>query len=120
MKAGAILGIIGGVLALLVGAVGYSASTTLGNLSAGVGYAEGASSMQFYRLMSIVLPIVGLVGGGMAFKNPKVGAGLMAVSTVGILFSFGVGIFSLLCAGLLGVGALLVFLDAQKGPYERT
>ena len=54
----------------------------------------------------------------MAFNNLTVGAGLMAVSVVGILFSFGFGIFSLICAGLLGVGALLVFLDTQIGPYE--
>ena len=118
MKAGAILGIIGGVLALIVGGVGYSASTALGNLSAAVGDAEGASSMQFYRIMSIILPIVGIVGGGMAFSRPQAGAGLMAVAAVGIVFSFGLGFFSLVCAGLLGVGALLVFLDMQKGPYE--
>ena len=27
--------------------------------------------MQFYSIMSIVLPIVGLVGAGMSIKNPK-------------------------------------------------
>lgn len=117
MKAGAILGIIGGVLALIVGAVGYSASTVMGNLSAGIGYNEGFVSSQFYRLMSVALPIIGLVGGGLTFKNPKLGAGLMSVAAVGILWSFGFGIFSIICAGLLGIGAFLAFLDAEKGPY---
>ena len=119
MKAGAILGMIGGVLALIVGAIGYSASTAIGSLASEIGHQEGASSMQFYRLMSVVLPIVGLFGAGLTFKNPYLGASLMGMSAAGILFSFGVGIFSIICATLLGIGAIFAFLDTQKGPYQQ-
>ena len=119
MKAGGVLGIVGGVLSLLVGAVGSSASSMLGSMATGIGYNEGAASMQFYSIMAIALPIVGLIGGGLASKNAKLGALLMAASAGGMLFVFGFGMFSLLCAGLLGVGALLTFLDNEKGPYEK-
>ena len=114
MKAGMILGIIGGVIALLIGAVGYSASSTLGSLSSGVGYAEGASSMQFYSMMAIVLPIAGIVGGGIVNKNAGLGAGLMAVSALGILWVFGIGMFSLVPAILLGIGALIVVMNMNE------
>lgn len=119
MKVGMILGIIGGVIALLVGAVGYSASSTLGSLSAGVGYAEGASTMQFYSIMSIVLPIAGIVGAGIAGKNAQVSAGLMGVSAVGIVWAFGFGLMSIVPAVLLGIGAFLVISDQDKGPSQQ-
>lgn len=114
MKGGMILGIIGAVISLLVGAVGYSASSTLGSWASAVEYQEGAASMQFYAIMSIVLPIVGLVGSGITSKNAKLGAALMGVSAVGILWAFGIGIFSIICSVLLGVGSVLVFLDSEK------
>jgi len=120
MKTGMILGIIGGVIALLVGAVGYSATSTLGSLSNSVGYQEGASSMQFYSFAAIALPIVGLIGGGIAGKNPQLSAGLMGLSAVGILWVFGLGMMSIVPAVLLGIGAFLVISDGQKGPYENT
>lgn len=114
MKIGMILGIIGGVIALLIGAVGYSAASTAGSWSSAVGYSEGASSMQFYSIMSIVLPIVGIVGGGIVGKNAMAGAVLMALSAAGILWVFGVGVLSLIPAALLGIGAVLVFMDLNN------
>ncbi len=120
MKTGMILGIIGGVIALLIGAVGYSASSALGSLSSGVGYAEGESSMQFYSIMSIVLPIAGIIGGGIAGKNAQASAGLMGISAAGILWVFGLGIMSIVPAALLGIGALLVITDTDKGPNNQS
>lgn len=115
MKTGMILGVIGGVLALLVGAIGYAATSTLGSWASALSYEEGADQMQFYSIMSILLPIVGLVGGGISGRNALLGAGLMALSAAGILYVFGIGIFSIICAGLLGTGAVLVFSDQGKG-----
>jgi len=114
MKAGGILGIIGGVIALLVGAVGHSASGMMGSLASGVGYSEGAASMQYYGVMSLGLPILGLVGAGLAFTQGKLGGALMAVSAAGIIFVFGGGMLALICAVLLGIGAMLAFLDKGK------
>lgn len=114
MKVGGVLGIIGGLIALLVGAIGHSATGMLGSLAAGVGYSEGEASMQYYGVMSLALPIVGLVGAGLSFQQGKLGAALMAISAAGILFVFGAGALSLICAVLLGVGAALAFLDKGK------
>lgn len=114
MKAGGVIGIIGGVIALLIGAIGNSASGMLGSMASGIGYAEGAASMQYYGVMSLGLPIVGLIGAGLSFQQGKLGGALMAVSALGILYVFGVGILSLICAILLGIGALLAIADKGK------
>lgn len=130
MKAGGILGIIGGVIALIVGVIGFKlagfGSSAMSGIASFNGDANSArvnadvqSTLAFYRTMSILMPIVGLVGGGVAFKNGKVGGALMGVSAAGILWAFGFGVFSLICAVLLGIGAFLAFSDAKKGPYQQ-
>ena len=131
MKAGGILGIIGGVIALLVGAIGFSVAGLGSSMMSGVASiridpnsarvnAEVQSTLAFYRTMSLIMPIVGLVGAGIAFKNGKLGGGLMGVAAAGILWAFGFGIFSLVCAVLLGIGAFLAFSDAQSGARQQT
>ncbi len=120
MKAGMILGIIGGVIALLVGAVGYSASSALGSLSSGIGYEPGASSAQFYSIMSLVLPVAGLLGGGIVGRNAQIGAGLMGLSAVGILWAFGLSFLSIVPAVLLGLGAFLVLSEGESSSHENS
>lgn len=131
MKAGGILGIIGGVIALLVGVVGFSlagaGSSMMSGLASFNGDAQSASlnadvqsSLSFYKVMSLLMPFLGLVGAGIAFSNGKLGGVLMGASALGILWAFGVGIFSLFCGSLLGIGALLALTDAQKKTSKQT
>ena len=108
---GMVLGIIGGVIALLVGAFGYGLSSMGASVSAAVGYQEGSSIMALYQFASLGLPIAALVGSGVAGRAPVVGGAIMGLSAVGMVFVFGFGFFSLVPVVLLGVGALLVFLD---------
>lgn len=114
-----VLGLIGGVLALMVGAIGHRATSMMGNMAAYVEYDDGASQMQFYSVMAILLPILGLIGAGLSGRSSTVAAGLMAVSAAGMLFVFGIGIFSIICSGLLGVGAVLVFSDTTGTPAAK-
>ena len=126
MKAGGILGIIGGVIALLVGVVGYKVAGAGSSLMSGLASFNGdansarinadvQSTLAFYRTMSLLMPIVGLLGAGIAFKNGKLGGGLMAVAAIGILWAFGFGMLAILCAVLLGIGAFLAYSDAENG-----
>lgn len=117
MKTGMILGIIGGIIGLLIGVVGFGLSSVGESASAFVGANGAAGQMQFYKFASILLPIIGLIGSGMAGKNSNLAVGLMALSAIGMLWSFGIGVMSLVPAVLLGIGALLIALDKDKGPY---
>lgn len=120
MKAGMVLGLIGGVFSLLVGAIGYKVSSGLGMMAMAVDYQDGARSMEFYKAMALVLPVVGLIGAGLSGKNTKIAALLMAISAAGTIWVFGVRPVSIICAGLLGVGAFLVLTGAPKNPNAQS
>jgi hypothetical protein len=108
MKVGAlILGIIGGLLTLLYGLLGYG----LGSMAGAVGL----------KIVSIGLPILGLVGAGMVMAKPIIGAVLMGIATVGLMLILGFNFFSLIPIVLLGLGTLLGFLGSQEtsGKNER-
>jgi len=110
MKTGAlVLGIIGGLVALLYGLIGYG----LGSL------AEGAGPL---KLLSIALPVAALSGAGMVKAKPIIGAVLMAIAAIGFVLILGFNFFSLIPVVLLGLGALFGFLgsqeDAKKPPQS--
>ena len=101
MKVGAlILGILGGLVSLSIGFIGYG----LGSMTSGGG------GLQFF---SIALPIVALIGAGIVMSKPVVGAGLMAAAAVGLILVLGFNFFSLIPVILLGLGALLGFMESQ-------
>ena len=108
MKVGAIvLGIIGGLIALIYGGVGFG----LGSLAD----AADAGSGLITKIQSIGIPITALVGAGIVMAQPVIGAALMAVSAVAILVLLGFNTVSLIPVILLGLGALLGFLGANEG-----
>ena len=115
MKTGMVLGLIGGVIGLLVGAMGFAVANA-GNAVAGLGGAEGY--FNFYKYVAIIAPIVALLGAGMVPRQPQIGAALMVVASVLMLFAFGLNMLSLIVVGLVGVGAALVFMDQQPTPYQ--
>jgi len=105
MKTGAlVLGIIGGLIALILGVVGYG----LGSL--------GDSGI--LRFVSIVLPIAALIGAGMVKAKPVIGAALMAIAAIGIVIILGFNLVSLIPVILLGLGAILGFLGKQEGANQ--
>jgi hypothetical protein len=107
MKVGAlVLGIIGGLVALLYGVVGYG----LGSVADAVDAGSGA----WLKLLSVGLPIAALVGAGIVMAQPAIGATLMAVSALGFIWLMGFGFFSMIPVILLGLGALLGFLSLQE------
>jgi len=107
MKTGAlVLGIVGGLIALIYGLVGYG----IGSLGSSAG-AEGAGLV---KLLSIGLPVAALIGAGMVKAKPVIGAVLMAIAAIGFVLILGFNFFSLIPVVLLGLGALLGFLGSQE------
>jgi hypothetical protein len=102
MKTGAlVLGIIGGLVALIFGLLGY-----------GLGSMAGSGGL---KVVSIALPVAALFGAGMVMAKPVIGAALMAVGAIGFVLILGFNFFSLIPVVLLGLGALLGFLGSQEG-----
>jgi hypothetical protein len=96
-----ILGILGGIFGLFIGMFGY-----------GLGAAAGAGTFQ---LISIAIPIASIVGGGMVKGKTVIGAGLMALSTVGMFFIFGFNFFTAIPLVLTALGAVLGFVAMNEG-----
>ncbi len=113
MKTGAlVLGIIGGLIALIYGFVGYG----LGSLGSAA-EAEGAGLV---KLLSIALPVVALIGAGIIKAKPAIGAALMAIGAIGFVLILGFNFFSLIPVVLLGLGALLGLLCMQEDAKQST
>ena len=107
MKVGAlILGILGGLILLSFGLIGYG----LGSL-ADAGKAGTGSAM---KIISLGIPISALVGAGMVMAKPILGSCLMSMSAVAFLLMAGFNFFSLIPLVLLGISALLGFSSAEK------
>jgi len=107
MRVGAmVVGIIGGLVALLYGVFGYAVGGVFD-----VGEAEAGAPA---RTLSIALPVVALVGAGVVMAKPLLGAILMAAAAAAIALNFDIGMFTLIPLVLLGVGALLGFLGMSE------
>jgi hypothetical protein len=107
MKTGAlVLGILGGVIALIYGMVGYG----LGDLGSSLGVKD-SGTMKF---LSLGLPIAGLVGAGMVKTKAVIGAALMGIAAIGIVLFLGFNFFSLIPVVLLGLGAFLAVLGSRE------
>lgn len=113
MKVGAlVLGIIGGLIALAYGAIGFA----LG----GIGHwatsfvDPGDPTYQIMQFLSVVLPIVALIGAGLVMAQPVLGASLMGVAAIAFVIIVGFTFFSMIPVILLGIGALLGYLESQN------
>jgi hypothetical protein len=107
MKTGAlVMGIIGGLIALVYGMVGYG----LGDLGSSLGVKDSG----MVKFLSLGLPIAGLIGAGIVKAKAVIGAALMGIAAIGIVFILGFNFFSLIPVVLLGLGALLAFFGSQE------
>lgn len=105
MKTGsAVLGILGGAIALIIGVISFF----VGDL----GQALGIQGSVARQVISLALPIAALVGGGIAPRSGLLGGLLMLASAVGILIVLDIGVLSLITAIPIGIGALLAFIGA--------
>ena len=113
MKTGsAVLGILGGAIALIIGVVSFF----VGDLGQTLGI-EGSAARQ---VISLALPIAALIGGGIAPRSGVVGGLLMLVSAAGILIVLEIGVFSLITAIPIGIGALLAFIGSVTAQKSTT
>lgn len=105
MKIGsAVLGIVGGAIALVVGVISFF----VGDLGQTLGI-EGSLTRQ---ILSLALPVAALAGGGIAPKSGVIGGLLMAGSAAGILIVLEIGVMSLITAIPIGLGAVLALIGA--------
>ncbi|MEO1239829.1 MAG: hypothetical protein AAFW64_09305, partial [Pseudomonadota bacterium] len=75
---------------------------------------ENAQRLVF---VGIAAPVLALAGGAMAHPRPTIGGVLLAVSAAGMLWAYGVGVFTMFPIVLTGLAALFALLGrATKEP----
>ena len=106
-NAALMLGIIGGLIAMLVGFFGFG-YTELVKSHSEVGEIFGLpKDPQLIRLASFLAPVMAIAGGAMAKIRALVGGILMLLGGVLIYFAFGFGVFTMFPIGFCIIGGLL-------------
>lgn len=111
-NAAVVLGILGGVLGMVTGFFVYGYVEFLDWFNGEVEQSVFRAPENAGRLVAvgIVSPVLALAGGAMAHPRPVIGAILLAVSAAGMLWAYGVGVFTMFPIVLTGLAALMALL----------
>ena len=99
-----ICGLIGGILGIFIGMAGYGYGSFVGFMEP-----TSASAARNYQLISLAVPIAGIVGAAIVRANALIAGLLMAASAAGMFHQFGFNMFTGVPLALTAVGALLAF-----------
>ncbi len=112
-NAAVVLGIIGGVLALIVG---YSVNgwivfsdwfnTEVNNV---IDPVENARRL---RIIGLLAPLLAIAGGAMSVLRPFFGAALMLAAAAGMIWGLGFGVFTMFPISLCALGGVLGLIGA--------
>lgn len=106
-NAAAALGLIGGLLALLMGMVSFGYTEALTNWGEIEGIAELPENAQTIRIMSVVAPLLAIAGGAMAKFRALWGGLALGAAALGLYAVFGVGFFSIFPISMCALAAIL-------------
>ncbi len=106
-NAALMLGIIGGLLALIVGFVSYGYTEFIDQYGEIEGLAHQVDRVGLIRGVSFFAPLLAIAGGAMARARALWGGVLMLVSAGLMLYAFDFGVFTMFPIGMTGLGGLL-------------
>ncbi len=106
-NAALMLGVIGGLIAMVVGFFGFGYTEVLRNYNE-VGDVFGrVENVELVRLASFLAPLLAIAGGAMARYRAVIGGGLMIVAGALMYFAFGFGVFTMFPIGFCLTGGVL-------------
>ena len=106
-SAAMILGVIGGLIAMVVGFFGFG-YTEVVRAHAEVGEVLGTfDNEQMVRMASFIAPLMAIAGGAMAKIRALWGGVLLLLSATLMYFAFGFGVFTMFPIGFCLVGGIL-------------
>jgi hypothetical protein len=119
MKAGMIIGIAGGVVALLLGVVFVFVFGAVGGVAGAVGHSQGVMGSGIGILLSLGLPIMAIVGGALASSNPGPARILLGIpgaafALLGLIMIADGGALFLVFGALFLLGAFLIHREMGR------
>lgn len=106
-NAAAVLGLIGGLLALLMGIVSFGYTEALYTWGEWPEIAEIPENVDVIRAMSVIAPLLAIAGAGMARYRALWGGIAMGAAAAGIYWAFGVEFFSIFPMSMCALAAIL-------------
>ncbi|MEM1276307.1 MAG: hypothetical protein AAGH74_07265 [Pseudomonadota bacterium] len=117
-----VLGIIGGIVGMMVGFVGYGwaelGAWFVTETGVGQEYLGTEQEQQQAKLIGLGAPILAIAGGAMAGSQPLGAAVLMAAAAYGIYHGFGFGLFTMFPIAMCALGAVLALIGKFLGRDE--
>lgn len=117
-NAASVLGLIGGLIALVVGFAAYGYTELLYRWGEIPNWAELPENADRVRGTSVIAPLLALVGGAIAQNRALAGGGLLLVAAGALYWAFGLGVFTIFPIAMCGLGGVLAILspypDAPK------
>lgn len=111
------LGVIGGVLAMIVGFFGYGYTEFVDKNGELGDFATQVNNPMLIKIASFLAPILAIAGASMARSQNLVGGVLMLLASAGILFAFGFGVFTMFPIAMCGLGGILALLARQPDSH---
>ena len=106
-NAAAALGLIGGLLALMMGMVTFGYTEALYRWGEWPDLAELPENVDAVRAMSVISPLLAIAGAGMAKYRALWGGIALAISAGGLYWAFGIGFFSIFPISMIALAAML-------------
>lgn len=111
------LGLIGGVLAMIVGFFGYGYTEFVASHGAIGEFGNQVDHPMVIKLASFLAPILAIAGAAMA-RSQNIPAGvLMLAAAVGIYVAFGFSVFTMFPIAMCGLGGVLALAARQPDSH---
>jgi len=117
-NAALVLGILGGILAMIVGFFVYGYTVFIDWFGEIPDLARQVDDPQMSRLVSFLAPILAITGGAMARARALWGGVLMLAAAVAIYLGLGFGVFTMFPIAFCAVGGILA-LAAGRPDEEK-
>lgn len=106
-NAALLLGVIGGILALIVGFFAFGYTEAIDRYGEIDGLAYQVDRVGLIRTVSFVAPLLAIAGGGMARIQALWGGVLLLISAGLMLYAFDFGVFTMFPIGMTALAGLL-------------
>ena len=106
-NAALVLGIVGGLLAMLVGFFSFGYTEAIEQYGEIEGLASQVDRPGLIRAVSFLAPMLAIAGGAMARIRALWGGVLLLISAALMYYAFGFGVFTMFPIGMTALGGLL-------------
>lgn len=111
------LGLIGGILAMIIGFFGYGYTVLFEKSGDMAGWAHQVEHPMVVRVASFLAPILAIAGAAMA-RSQHIPAGLlMLAASFGIFSAFGFNAFTMFPIAMCGLGGILALAARQPDTH---